>query len=133
MGGAECLDDMRYEDMQAISGCRNDIPFSLTETIMRQSIKRRVFRSETLEPRRVLDSTVVFNELMYHSVDDDPANEWIELHNQAYIAGDGRKLNHRWRLCEARASGSGGVEVFGGARIVDGRFSTLCWRHEHSG
>ena len=40
---------------------------------------------ELLEPRRVLDSTVVFNEVMYHPVDDAPALEWIELHNQMSV------------------------------------------------
>ena len=29
----------------------------------------------------MLDSTVVFSELMYHPVDEDPRGEWIELRN----------------------------------------------------
>ncbi len=42
---------------------------------------------EALESRYVLDSTVVFNEIMYHPrVDDGP--EWIELHNQQGVDVD---------------------------------------------
>lgn len=44
--------------------------------------------SERLEARIVLDSTVVFNELMYHSAGSDAAageTEWIELHNQMSV------------------------------------------------
>ena len=38
---------------------------------------------ETLEPRRVLDSTAVFNEIMYNPPGDtDDSQEWIELYNQ---------------------------------------------------
>ncbi len=40
---------------------------------------------ESLEPRRVLDSTVVFNEIMYHPQNDAPELEWIELHNQMSV------------------------------------------------
>lgn len=36
---------------------------------------------ERLEPRHVLDSVVVFNELMYHPADQDTRGEWIELRN----------------------------------------------------
>ena len=43
---------------------------------------------EQLELRRVLDSTVVFNEVMYHPIGDDPADEWIELHNQMSVDMD---------------------------------------------
>ncbi len=46
---------------------------------------RRITRSpEPLEPRLVLDSTVVVNEIMYHPA-DDTAPEWIELHNPGTI------------------------------------------------
>ncbi len=42
---------------------------------------------EPLEPRYLLDSTVVINELMYHPrVEDGP--EWIELHNQQGVDMD---------------------------------------------
>ena len=41
---------------------------------------------ESLEPRIVLDSTVVFNEIMYNpSGDASDHPEWIELHNQMAI------------------------------------------------
>ena len=53
---------------------------------------------ESLEDRRVLDSTVVFNELMYHPA-DDAAAEWIELHNQMAVDMD---VSH-WRI-------EGGIE-----------------------
>ena len=39
-------------------------------------------RLEALEHRRVLDSTAVFNEIMYHSDGNDDQLEWIELYNQ---------------------------------------------------
>ena len=42
---------------------------------------------ETLEPRRVLDSTVVFNELMYNPVGAE-SREWVELHNQMSVDVD---------------------------------------------
>lgn len=34
---------------------------------------------ETLEPRVVLDSAVVFSELMFNPKTSDTAGEWIEL------------------------------------------------------
>ena len=64
---------------------------------------------ESLEPRYVLDSTVVFNELMYHPVDGEP--EWIELHNQMGVDMD----ISGWRL-------DGGVEFsFPEGTVVPGR------------
>ena len=43
--------------------------------------RSRRYDFESLESRRVLDSTVVFSELMYHPVAEDPRGEWIELRN----------------------------------------------------
>ena len=45
---------------------------------------------ESLEPRCLLsaDSTVVFNEIMYHPADNEPGMEWIELHNQMAVDMD---------------------------------------------
>ena len=40
---------------------------------------------ETLEPRIVLDSTVVFNEIMFHPDTGEETREWIELHNQMSV------------------------------------------------
>ena len=55
---------------------------------------------EPLEPRRVLDSTVVFNEVMYNPPGPtDDALEWIELSNQMAVDMD----LSGWRL-------DGGVE-----------------------
>ena len=76
--------------------------------------RRRSRRLEPLEPRRVLDSTVVFSELMYHPPDDGEL-EWIELHNEMAVDMD----ISRWSL-------SGGVEfefpeetvIRGGSLIV---------------
>jgi hypothetical protein len=45
-------------------------------------------RLESLEARLVLDSTVVFNEVMYHPLGDAPGMEWVELHNQMAIDMD---------------------------------------------
>ena len=54
----------------------------------RQSTTRH-FKLESLEPRRVLESTVVFNELMYHPVGDSgDQQEWVELYNQLAVDVD---------------------------------------------
>ena len=46
-------------------------------------------RFESLEPRIVLDSTVVFNELMVNPVgSDDDTLEWVELFNQMAVDMD---------------------------------------------
>ncbi|MFT5524696.1 MAG: hypothetical protein ACI9HK_002658, partial [Pirellulaceae bacterium] len=47
--------------------------------------RQRTTRFETLERRYVLDSTVVFNELMYHPQDNSTAGEWMEIHNQMSV------------------------------------------------
>ena len=69
-------------------------------------------RMERLEDRRVLDSTVVFNEIMYHPpADEDGQLEWIELHNQLAVDMDVSD----WRL-------AGGVDyTFPDGTIVPGR------------
>ncbi|MEX2187214.1 MAG: lamin tail domain-containing protein [Pirellulales bacterium] len=43
---------------------------------------------EALEDRRVLDSTVVFNEVMFQPLGNNDALEWIELHNQQSVDMD---------------------------------------------
>ncbi|MCH2131658.1 MAG: lamin tail domain-containing protein, partial [Pirellulaceae bacterium] len=44
---------------------------------------------ESLEPRRVLDSTVVINEIMYNPAGpNDGLGEWIELYNQLRVDMD---------------------------------------------
>ncbi len=69
-------------------------------------------RSELLEARRVLDSTVVFNEIMYNPLGaDDETMEYIELHNQLAVDMD----ISDWRL-------EGGVRYqFPDGTIVPGR------------
>ena len=72
---------------------------------------RRRHLLEPLEPRRVLDSTVVFNEIMYNPDGPDAELEWIELHNQMSINMD----ISRWSL-------RGGVDFeFEEGTIVPGR------------
>lgn len=46
---------------------------------------RRRLRCESLEVRHVLDSVVVFNEVMYNPAGTDESLEWLELHNQMTI------------------------------------------------
>ena len=53
---------------------------------MRQNRPRRL-GLESLEARRVLDSTVVINELFYHPA-ENASTEWIELHNQMSVDMD---------------------------------------------
>ena len=43
---------------------------------------------ESLESRIVLDSTVVFNEVMYNPQGTEETLEWIELHNQLALDVD---------------------------------------------
>jgi hypothetical protein len=45
----------------------------------------RFYRPESLEPRRVLEATVVFNEIMYSPDTASGIGEWIELHNQMSV------------------------------------------------
>ena len=52
--------------------------------------KKRLRRHglESLEIRLVLDSTVVFNELMYHPLQGQESLEFVELHNQMAVDMD---------------------------------------------
>ncbi|MCA9211862.1 MAG: lamin tail domain-containing protein [Planctomycetales bacterium] len=50
--------------------------------------QRRRWSVEPLEARIVLDSTVVFNEIMYHPESGQDGAEWIELHNQMSVDMD---------------------------------------------
>ena len=60
--------------------------FRLNATRTRK--RRKITVAETLEPRRVLDSTVVFNEISYHPLDGTAQTEWIEFHNQMAVDMD---------------------------------------------
>ena len=57
------------------------------EISSRRSVVRRPRSNEMLEPRIVLDSTVVFNEIMYHPAESTEV-EWVELHNQNAVDMD---------------------------------------------
>lgn len=70
----------------------------------------RALRTESLELRAVLDSTVVFNELMYHPTDQGSQGEWIELHNAMTVDVD----MSNWSL-------AGGVDfTFPAGTILEG-------------
>ena len=73
-------------------------------------------RLESLESRYVLDSTVVFNEVMYHPEGPGNPGEWLELHNQMAIDMD---LSN-WRLDSGvdYTFPAGTVIRAGGYRIV---------------
>ena len=49
---------------------------------------RRRWSIEPLEERRLLDSTVVFNEILFNPAGTDESLEWIELHNQMGVDMD---------------------------------------------
>ncbi len=53
-----------------------------------RSLARRGYHGEHLEPRIVLDSTVVFNEVFYNPAGVDTELEWVELHNQMAVDMD---------------------------------------------
>ncbi len=59
------------------------MPFSHSRYRKRHRLRHQCF--EPLEARRVLDSTVVFNELMYNPIGGEESLEWIELHNQMAV------------------------------------------------
>ncbi len=70
---------------------------------------------ERLEERRVLDSTVVFNELLYHPIENDQEMEFIELHNQMAVDMD----ISDWRLeAGVRFTFPEGTVVPGGGYLV---------------
>ena len=72
---------------------------------------RSPLRLESLEDRRVLDSTVVFNEIMYNPAGGDTSGEWIEFYNQLVVDID----ISEWRL-------TGGIEYeFPDNTVVPGR------------
>ncbi len=61
------------------------VPRSRREASRRFSVR---CRAEQLEPRLVLDGTVVFNEIMYNPSGPDETLEWIELYNQQSVNMD---------------------------------------------
>ena len=78
----------------------------------RLNARQRPVQVEMLEARLVLDSTVVFNEIMYNPAGTvDEQMEFIELHNQLAVDMD----ISEWRL-------AGGVDfTFADGTIVPGR------------
>ena len=67
-------------------------PFSLPSAISFSTVtpkrrRRKQATFESLEARHLLDSTVVFNELLYHGQGED-SQEWVELHNQMAVDMD---------------------------------------------
>ena len=67
-------------------------PFSLPSatsfsTVTPKRRRRKQATFESLEARYLLDSTVVFNELLYHGQGED-SQEWVELHNQMAVDMD---------------------------------------------
>ncbi len=78
----------------------------------REIRRRRRLQAEPLEYRICLDSTVVFNEVMYNPPgDNERQGEWIELHNQLSVDMD----ISEWQL-------AGGVDyTFPDGTIVPGR------------
>ena len=61
-----------------------------------QPTRRRRCLFEPLEPRLVLDSTVVLNEIMYNPAGSDESLEFIELYNQMAVDMD----ISAWRLSD---------------------------------
>ena len=64
-------------------------PHRGTRKHQRRAVGQNRLTMEALEHRLVLDSTVVFNEIMYNPAGDMDENlEWIELHNQLTVDMD---------------------------------------------
>ncbi|MFT5524601.1 MAG: hypothetical protein ACI9HK_002558, partial [Pirellulaceae bacterium] len=59
-------------------------PGKKRQLVGRRRRERRLL-CETLEQRWVLDSTLVFNEVMYHPADNAMSGEWVELYNQMSV------------------------------------------------
>ncbi|MEX2186946.1 MAG: lamin tail domain-containing protein [Pirellulales bacterium] len=77
--------------------------------------RRRRLSAESLEPRLVLDSTVVFNEIMYNPGGTDESLEWLELHNQQGVDMD----ISGWRLSGAvDYRFANGTVIRGGSYLV---------------
>ena len=77
--------------------------------------RRYRFSAEPLEPRVVLDSTVVFSEIMYNPAGPDETLEWVELHNQMGVNVD----ISGWRLDDAiEFTFPEGTVIEGGGYVV---------------
>src|SRR5213082_1582787 len=47
-----------------------------------------IFLATFIASRSFADSTIVFNEIMYHPATNEPLLEWVELHNQMAVNMD---------------------------------------------
>lgn len=83
-------------------------------TALRPRASKRSLSIESLEARLVLDSTVVFNEIMYHPAGNAPEMEWVELHNQMGVDMD----LSRWRLDGINFTFAEGTVIAGGGYLV---------------
>ena len=64
------------------------MPLSLMFRLLSSFLFFLCFGSALVLSRALADSTVVFNEIMYHPATNEPALEWIELHNQMAVSMD---------------------------------------------
>ena len=59
-----------------------------SRTSFSDSVGHKRLAFESLERRLVLDSTAVFNEIMYNPTDSNEGGEWVELYNQMAVDMD---------------------------------------------
>ena len=79
---------MNFNTLKRSAGSKRRKSFAPRRPLSRR-LAKRFCRLEPLEVRRVLDSTVVFSEIMYNPAGaTDDSLEWIELHNQMSKAMD---------------------------------------------
>ena len=82
----------------------------------------RRLRLEPLEQRLVLDSTVVFNEIMYRPETDETSLEWVELYNQMSVDMDlsGWSVGGGHRFSIPAADSIAGARLLGVVDFSDG-------------
>ena len=79
---------MNFNTLKRSAGSKRRKSFAPRRPLSRR-LAKRFCRLEPLEVRRVLDSTVVFSEIMYNPAGaTNDSLEWIELHNQMSKAMD---------------------------------------------
>jgi hypothetical protein len=92
----------------------SDSPPRSRHSPRRRSTTKPSLTLESLEQRLVLDSTVVFNEVMYHPTGNAPELEWVELHNQMGVDMD----LSLWRLDGVDFTFAEGTVLPGGGYLV---------------
>src|SRR5438128_2039397 len=91
------------------------MPLSLMFRLLSSFLFFLCFGSALVLSRARADSTVVFNEIMYHPATNEPALEWIELHNQMAVNMD----ISGWSLAgDVQFRFAEGTVVPGGAYVV---------------